>query len=137
MPEFTLRIQRVTEELRHIFTELERAAHADADPAYRQRVSRSLLAPGVVKDFKTVIDDMRLILWSYMEADQKASSESIQNIEAKLQSVRMQRVTEMLRALEPDVHAPSTNQLPEAHTFFELIHNIANTTVDRHEGRSQ
>jgi hypothetical protein len=49
----------------------------------------------------------------------------------------MQRVTEMLRALEPSVGQAATAQLPEASTFFELIQDIAHNTLDRHQRPNQ
>ena len=133
MPEFTDRIQRVTADMQHILQELDRAAHNSVDPAYRERIAGELLVPGVVNDFKTVVDDMRMMLWTYMSSNPaaKGPNMSFQSIETKLQSVRMQRVTEMLRALEPDVTQPTTSALPEANTFFELIHNIAHTKIGR------
>ena len=134
MPDFTERIQRATADLQQIHAELDRAAHSDANTEYRERIHRELLVPGIVHDFKTAVDDMRLMLWSYMSAQAQSSGPdmSLQSVEARLQSVRMQRVTDMLKTLKPDVASGSTGTLPEHATFLELIHDIAHTAVDRH-----
>lgn len=140
MPDFTDRIRSVTADLQQILAELDRAAQSSASADYRERIQRELLVPGVVNDFKTAVDDMRMMLWTYMSAQpavQDGPSMSYPSVEARLQSVRMQRVTEMLRTLEPNVTQPATAALPEANTFFELIHNIAHSTVDRHQDRAQ
>ena len=137
MPEFTDRIRRVTADLQQLLAELDGAAKSSASAGYREQIQRELLVPGVVHDFKTAVDDMRMMLWTYMSAGPAVQpgdlpSLSYPSVEARLQSVRMQRVTDMLRSLEPEVTQPATAALPEAHTFFELIHNIAHSTVDRH-----
>ena len=133
MPEFTERIQRTTADLQQLLVELDRAAQSDANAEYRERIQRELLVPGVINDFKTAVDDTRMMLWSYMSANPPGPNMSYQSVEARLQSVRMQRVTDMLKTLKPDVTSGSTAALPEATTFFELIHDIAHTTLDRHQ----
>ncbi len=131
MPDFTDRIRRVTADLQAIRLELETAALPGADPGFRQRIAGELLEPATIDPFKAVVDEMRLMLWSYIEA---GSKDSPQGLEAKVQSVRMQRVTNMLKTIQPEVGSPSTAALPGAATFFELIHDIAHNTIDRHQG---
>jgi hypothetical protein len=134
MPEFTDRIQSVTQDLQQILSELNRAAQSGASADYRERIQRELLSPGVINDFKTAVDDMRMMLWSYMSAAPatKGPDMSLKSVEARLQSVRMQRVTDMLKTLKPDVASGNTGALPEHATFLELIHDIASTAIEKH-----
>jgi hypothetical protein len=44
----------------------------------------------------------------------------------------MQRVTDMLRILKPDVEDVSRQQSPEAQSFLEMVTSIAHSAVDRH-----
>jgi len=157
MSDFTDRIRRVTADLQQLLAELDRAAHTDASgqetagrgdqgvsqnkdqdamAKHREQIQRELLVPGTIHDFKTAVDDMRMMLWTYMSVATGTSGPSLsfQSVEARLQSVRMQRVTDMLKTLKPDVASGSTHSLPESTTFFALIHDIANTTLDRHAG---
>ncbi|HUQ50435.1 MAG TPA: hypothetical protein VM056_06975 [Terriglobales bacterium] len=131
MSQLTERILRATKDLQAIQDELSRAAASDASAQLRDDVMNEMLQTQMVSDFKTAVDHMRHLLWSYIEA---TSTESKEDIAAKLQAVRMQRVTEMLKVLEPDVHQDATAALPGAQTFFDLIHNIAHSAMDRHQG---
>lgn len=134
MTEFTDRIRRVTMDLQQILAELDRAAHSGDSAEYRERIQRELLVPGVVNDFKTAVDDMRMMLWTYMSAAPSTSGPdmSLKSVEARLQQVRMQRVTDMLKTLKPDVTSDTATALPEHATFLELIHDIASNTIERH-----
>jgi hypothetical protein len=133
MPEFTERVHRVTAELQQLLAELDRAAQGTASAEYRERIHRELLTPGVINDFKSAVDDMRLMLWTYMSSRTNGPDMSLLSVEARLQSVRMQRVTEMLKTLQPSVTSETTAALPEASGFFSMIQDIANTAVDRHK----
>ncbi|MCU1308733.1 MAG: hypothetical protein JWN45_3428, partial [Acidobacteriaceae bacterium] len=81
----------------------------------------------LISQFKTSVDHMRHLLWSYIEA---SSSKGSLNVSDTLQNVRMQRVTEMLRILQPTVDGTSNTSSPEAKSFFEVINTIANSAMD-------
>ncbi len=129
MSELSTLIRRVTEDLHSIQTELGEAAHSRADKAQREQVMQQMVDADLVNQFKTAVDHMRVVLWSYIEAasDNKDVAET-------LQSVRMQRVTEMLKVL--DVEDVKASKAPEAESFLDLINSIAATALDRH-GKSQ
>ena len=129
MSDLVTRIRRVTEDLKAIQEKLNAAAQPGAPPAERERIMEALLQADMVNEFKTAVDNMRHLLWSYIEA---ASAKSPQNVTRTLQAVRMQRVTEMLRILQPTVDEVEMASTPEARSFFDVIHKIANSTVDRH-----
>ena len=127
------RIQQVNAELNAIHAELAAAALPNADPQVRARVMDELLHEDALAALKNTVDNMRLLLWSYMEA---SSQHDPQSIARTLQSVRMQRVTEMLKNLEPGVDQQKMAQSPESVSFFDLINKIANRALEQHQKKS-
>jgi hypothetical protein len=125
MSELSTLIRRVTEDLHSIQGELAEAAASKAAKEHRDQVMQQMVDANLVNEFKTAVDHMRLILWSYVEAASRN-----QDVGETLQHVRMQRVTEMLKVL--DVEDVKASQAPEAESFIDLINQIANTTLDRH-----
>ncbi len=85
----------------------------------------------VLDEFKASVDNMRHLLWSYIEA---SNAKSAHGVSHTLQQVRMQRVTEMLKILQPNVEESNISSSPESKSFFEVIHKIANSAVDSHQG---
>ena len=130
MSDLTVRIRRVTEDLQAIQEQLSSAASQDAPAAERDAVMEEMLNRDLIHGFKSSVDNMRHLLWSYIEA---SSSRGHQNVSDTLQSVRMQRVTEMLRILQPTVEGAEVPSSPEEKSFFEVIQTIAHSAMDRHQ----
>ena len=131
MSDLKSRIQRSIQDLQGIKEELESAASSRAPLTEKERVVADPQTMFMLRELKGLVDHMRHLLWAYIESP----DHSTRDVSTRLQSVRMQRVTEMLKALEPEVNQPATADLPEASTFFELIQDIANNTLDRHQGQ--
>jgi hypothetical protein len=127
MSELSTLIRRVTEDLHNIQNELGAAARPAADKHFREEVMQQMVDANLVDEFKSAVDHMRLMLWSYIEA----SSKKNKDVGETLQAVRMQRVTEMLKVLQPTVEEAKV-KTPEMETFFDMIHQMANTALDRH-----
>jgi hypothetical protein len=127
MTKLTDRIRRVTEDLHAIQSELSAAARPDFPLADRERLMQELVDANIVHEFKSAVDHMRHLLWSYIEAS------SGKEVVEKLQAVRMQRVTEMLRILKPSMHDEQMTKTPEATSFFDMIQDIASTAFERHQ----
>ena len=132
MQELNVRIRRVTDDLQAIETELNAAAQADAPPRRREEIMRQLADTAMLNAFKGAVDHMRHLLWSYIEASSKKDKDVAQT----LQAVRMQRVTEMLKILAPTVDEDAKST-PEGESFLDLVNQIAQKTVDRHEQRDK
>jgi hypothetical protein len=128
MSELSTLIRRVTDDLHHIQSTLVEAAHPDSAGEFREKVMQELVDVNIVDELKSAVDHMRHLLWSYIDA----SAEPGSNVSESLQKIRMQRVTEMLRVLQPSVEERSVVQTPVAESFFQLIHEIANSAVERH-----
>lgn len=123
-------MRRVIEDLRAIQAQLEVAVRADAPDGERDRLVRELAGSDMLHEFKSAVDHMRHLLWSYI-----ASARKDENIQRTLERVRMKRVTEMLQILEPDIAEKRMDDAPEADSFFEAISKIANKALERHQGQ--
>ena len=128
MEELKSRIQRVTSDLRFIQDRLYEVSRSSAPNKSRDAVLETMLQGNLLYDFKSAVDHMRHILWSYIEAQTKLRGADLQGT---LQQVRLQRVTEMLRVLAPAMEESDSRNNPEARGFFDVIQQIANTTMDR------
>jgi hypothetical protein len=128
MSDLTHTIRRVTKDLEYIQQELNHAAKFDAAGPVRERVMQEMMDADMIQNLKSAVDNMRYLLWSYIEAQTDKSKD----VSTTLQTIRMQRVTDMLRILKPDVEDVSRQQSPEAQTFLEMVTSIAHSAVDRH-----
>ena len=123
------RIRRVTEDLRAIQEELNRAASLDPERPERSRLLNELVTLELLADFRSAIDHLRTFLWAYVEAATRKSGGSV---DSALLAVRIQRATELLRMLRQQLTAQDSSPVPEARTLFEEISAIAHTAYDRH-----
>lgn len=128
MNDLTPRIRRVTEDLKAVQEQLISATAPGASGVAREAILESLLEENLLFDFKSSVDHMRHLLWTYIETEVNKNEG---DVHATLQQVRMQRVTEMLHVLAPTVEEAEMNEHPQAQSFFEIIHQIANTAMDR------
>lgn len=127
MPDLTTRIRRVTEDLQAIQDDLGAASKTHGS-AEREAMLRELASSDMLHEFKAAVDHMRHLLWSYIESVQRD-----EKIERTLERVRMRRVTEMLRILEPDVSEKKMEHAtPEFDSFFDAVQKIASKALDRH-----
>lgn len=133
MPTISARIRRVTADLQAIQKELSSASASQSQETHKV-IDELLSDLSVVNEFKAAVDHMRLLLWSYIES---ASRPGKQNPNFLLQTVRMQRVTEMLRVLKPSVDEVTMPATPEAQSFFEVIQSIANSAMDHHQSAAE
>jgi hypothetical protein len=129
MSELTNRIRRVTDDLHAVQEVLNSAARPNAPAAERDAVMEELINMRVLDEFKTSVDNMRHLLWSYIEA---SNTKNAHGVAATLQHVRMKRVTDMLRILQPNMEETKMASSPESKSFFEVINKIANSAADRH-----
>jgi len=127
MSELTTRIRRVTEDLQAIQDQLTRAAEPGAHPQMRNVLMDELLHAELIDRFKHSVDQMRLLLFSYIEA---AASEGRVTVYDTLQSIRMRRVTEMLRVLQPAVEGRRNTTNTDLKSLMEMVNKIATAKQD-------
>jgi hypothetical protein len=125
------RIQRVTDDLKAIEMELNRLlVTKTSDRAFAEVLDSFDL--GTVKGLKAAVDNMRQLLWSYIEA---LSGEHTSDPQFVIHTLRLERATEMLRVLEGPLESESMSELahsPQGHSFFSEVGRIARLTVDRY-----
>ncbi len=124
MSDMTERIRRVTEELWDLHEEL--SPSSGGGPG---RASHHLERP-VLSAFKAAVDHMRLVVWALIQA--QASKQPAEGSGELLSSVRAERVTEMLKALRPDLDAGGLAQSPAGRGMLAEISAISNQTFDRY-----
>ena len=83
----------------------------------------------LINDFKNSVDQMRHLLWSYIEA---SSSQGRQTVSDTLQSIRLRRVTDMLRILQPSVEEGRNTSSADVRSLLDVINKIA-VTADSHK----
>ena len=117
------RIRRITEELWDLHEELSSGpAGSPATPG------RSLERP-VLSAFKAAVDHMRLLVWALIQGSRQPAEGSNEQL---LNSVRAERVTEMLQALRTELQVGSLAESPVVRTMLAEISGISNQTFDRY-----
>ena len=127
MSDLTARIRRVTEDLQAIQEELNKAAEPGADPHARNLIMEEMLNVELIDRFKGSVDHMRTLLFSYIEA---AASEGRQSVYDTLQAIRMRRVTEMLKILQPTVENRRNTSSTDIKSLMEIVNQIAKPKED-------
>lgn len=120
------RVQKVTSEIHSIQAEM----HGElSEPASGNRLAGFFedgAAVQILNDFKAELDQLRRILWFYIE---QASSQSSATPDSEQQSKRLQRVNELLRALapRPSTSAASGETNKPSISFFERLDLVMDT----------
>jgi hypothetical protein len=108
--ELAKRIQAVSDELMALHSELYWIALADTKPPQFEELNIDL-----VTDFKFAVDNMRDLLWKYLEVAEKIEPQLVQEAE---EAHRMRRVTQLLQLLRERLgHYPDTQPM----SFIEKI----------------
>jgi len=108
------KVQRVAAELDEIRDALPQQEQPDAP-----------LDLELLNAFKTSVDQMRHVLWAYIEAMTTSG-----DVDHTLRQYRMQRATEMLRQLRE--HGPVEATTPQASNFLREVQAIAEGALRRH-----
>jgi len=120
------RIKTVTGEIHSIQAEMHSELN---EPASENRMARLLEDENAIQslnDFKAELDQLRRILWFYIE---QASAQPSAAAHADQQDNRLQRVNELLRALSPPPAASSLvgQAVQPSISFFERLDVVIDT----------
>jgi hypothetical protein len=96
METVSVRIRRITDDLKVLQEDLYRAAFDRPEDGSLEQIVDEVLDFKLVADLKSTVDYMRHLLWAYIEVSAKSDSSKI---DQALQASRMNRATEMLRLL--------------------------------------
>lgn len=120
------RIKSITSEIHSIQAEM----HGQLDePASGSRLARFFDDENAVQalnDFKAELDQLRRILWFYIE---QAIAQPAATMNSEQQDKRLQRVNELLRALAPSPAAPASAEqtIQPSISFFERLDVVIDT----------
>lgn len=115
-------IQSVTEELRHVQHEIQ-----SSTPAAGTKLSE--VDSAALKEFKATIDYVRQLIWTYLQADRRRQGE---DFDEEILSLRMQRVTEMLQAIQQEAKTRQITTNSAAVSFLHAVQEIADAAFQRH-----
>jgi hypothetical protein len=120
------RIKKVTSEIHSIQAEMHVELNGPASENKLARFFEDENAVQSLSDFKAELDQLRRILWFYLE---QASAQPAAELNGEQQDKRTQRVNELLRALAPQPAASAlTGQTVQPSvSFFERLDVVIDT----------
>jgi len=116
-------IQSATRELRQLQHEIQSPL-----PAAGPRLAE--LDVAALKEFKAVIDYVRQLLWTYIQADNLKRGRSV---DEEVLSLRLQRVTEMLYTIQEEVKSRQLAPNSATVSFLNAVQEIADAAFQRHQ----
>jgi hypothetical protein len=122
MSDLANRIHAVTLDLRSLQQEIQSPLPASEPPLDE-------LESAALKEFKTVIDYVRQLIWTYLKAE---SLKEGQDIDDEVRSLRLQHVTEMLHTIQQEAKIRQLKPNPETASFLNAVQEIADAAVKRH-----
>ena len=119
------RIQSLTGEIHSIQAEMHGELNGPANRGRLARFFEDENAVQVLNDFKAELDQLRRILWFYIE---HASVQPSAMMDKEQQNQRLQRVNELLRALTPPAKSAIAEEaLQPSISFFERLDVVIDT----------
>ena len=97
MEDLSDQIENITQELKALHAHLRWTTFQDADSGDQDRILNNLLNAGLGHDLKKAVDLLSQFLWCYIES--AAARINSEGIDYAQQSLRLSKVTEMLRLL--------------------------------------
>lgn len=116
------KIQSATQELRRLQEEIQTSTTA---PNLAEADSNA------IREFKAAIGYVRQLLWNLIQAD---TLQRGQSVDEEVRSLRLQRVTEMLHAIQQEAKVRKLTPTPATVTFLNAVHDIADAAFERHSG---
>jgi len=114
------RIKDITAELESLQAAMHGALNEPGE-AYKNPFYEDADAVRVLNHFKAELDQLRRILWFYIE---EATGKSGPDLDQEEKNRRLQRVTELLGALAPKPAASSQAPAQEPGSFFERLNQV-------------
>ena len=121
------KIQSATRELRQLQEEIQ-----SPSPAAGPRLAE--LDVAALKEFKAVIDYVRQLLWTYIQADNLKRGRSV---DEEVLSLRLQRITEMLHTIQEEAKSRQLSENPATVSFLNAVQEIADAAFQRHQSTEQ
>lgn len=122
MSDLPKKIQATVQELRRLQKEIQSPL-----PASGARLAE--LDDAALKEFKDVIDYVRQLIWTYLQAENQKKGK---NIDEEVRSLRLQRVTEMLHAIRQEAKVRQLTPNSATASFLNAVQEIADAAFKRH-----
>lgn len=126
MSDLSERIQATVRDLRRLQQEIQSPLPASARLGELDSAS--------LDEFKAVIDYMRQLIWTYLQAE---SYKKGKNIDEEVRSLRLQRVTEMLHDIQQESKVREFKPNPATASFLHAVQEIADAAFKRHSTSEQ
>ena len=119
------RIKNITGEIHSIQAEMHGELNEPAGQSKLARFFEDENAVQSLNDFKAELDQLRRILWFYLE---QASSQASASMNNEQQDTRLQRVNELLRTLAPAAKSTIAGEkVQPSVSFFERLDVVMDT----------
>ena len=127
---FNQRLSYVIETVRTFHAQLEQFSSEAEKHGEKHFLVEKFLGAETLIALKEAVDNLRSTVWHYLESAARESSKP--GVEYAVQPYRIQRVTEMLQALQPNGSQTEPQAPPERCSFFERMHTIADNAMEKH-----
>ena len=121
------KIQSATRELRQLQLEMQSSL-----PEFGPRLSE--MDAFALREFKAVIDYVRQLLWTCIQAENLKHGRTV---DEEVLSLRLQRVTEMLHTIQEEVKNRQLARDPATVSFLNAVQEIADAAFQRHKTSDQ
>ena len=121
------KIQSATRDLRQLQQEIQSPL-----PAAGPRLAE--LDTAALKEFKAVIDYVRQLLWTYIQAENRKHGK---NVDEEVRSLRLQRVTEMLHTIQHEAKLREITPNSATVSFLNAVQEIADAAFQKHKTSEQ
>jgi hypothetical protein len=121
------KIQSATRDLRQLQQEIQ-SPLPSAGPRLAELDTAALI------EFKAVIDYVRQLVWTYIQAD---SLKHGINVDEEVRSLRLQRVTEMLQTIQQEVKVRQLVPNSATVSFLNAVQEIADAAFQKHSTSGQ
>lgn len=118
------RIRNITGELEAIQTQMHSELTGSASHNRLGQMFEDATAVQVLNDFKAELDQLRRILWFYIE---EVAVKPAPGTDLEQQAKRLQRVNELLRALAPPLSTTAAVESKPSASFFERLDVVIDT----------
>lgn len=125
MSDLPTKIHGATRELKQLQKEIQSPL-----PAAGPRLAE--LDSAALREFKAVIDYVRQLLWTYIQAD---SLKHGQNIDEEVRSLRLRHVTEMLHTIRQEAKVRQLTPNSATVSFLNAVQDIADAAFQKHAAR--
>jgi hypothetical protein len=92
------------------------------------------LDTAALKEFKAVVDYVRQLLWTYIQADNLKRGK---DVDEEVRSLRLKRVTEMLHTIQQETKVRQLTPNSATVSFLNAVQELADAAFQKHRASEQ